>query len=466
MTFTSFSYFLFLPVVHIIFQLTADRWRWLVLLFASYGFYASFKAPYLLGVLVTVTGVSYACGLGMAEKVESVRKRYFWSGCFACAATLGVMKYLPLLHSSSTPPFSSAIISIGVSYFAFQAISYLVDIYLEIQEPETHFGRFALFLAFFPKLLQGPIERGSDLLPQLNQPYRFDYNLVRSGLLLFGWGLFKKVAVANRLAVCADQVYNNLHDHTGISLIVGTYAYALQIYYDFSAYTDMARGTGMMFGIHLSENFNRPYLATSVADFWRRWHMSFSRWILDYIFKPLQMGWRNWGKSGTAAALIITFFVSGIWHGPTWGFVVWGLLHGTYLAVSTYYSPYQKRLHKMLRVEKTVWLRCWQVMVTFNLVCVAWIFFRAKTLDDAIYVLTHLGVIDNSTLANLINITSVREGLVLVFLLTLTVSVSCLSKGRSLLEVPLRLRWGIYYCLALAIMVFSRSSESFIYFRF
>jgi D-alanyl-lipoteichoic acid acyltransferase DltB (MBOAT superfamily) len=151
----------------------------------------------------------------------------------------------------------------------------------------------------------------------------------------------------------------------------------------------MARGTGRMFGITLTENFNSPYLARSIADFWRRWHISFSRWILDYIFKPLQMGWRNWGMAGTAAALLITFLISGVWHGATWGFVIWGLLHGTYLAAATFYRPYQRRLYNWLGIEKSRWIKWWQVFVTFNLVSVAWVFFRAKNLNDALYVVSN-----------------------------------------------------------------------------
>ena len=395
MSFNSAQYFIFLPVVFLVFYFTADRYRWVVLLVASYGFYASFNAPYLLVVLLMVTGIGYTCGLRIAAKQdETIRKRWLWIGSFACLTILALFKYLPFFESQANRTFglsstlSSTIISIGVSYFTFQAISYLVDIYLEIEESECHFGHFALYLAFFPKLSQGPIERAGDLLPQLKQPYRFDYDAMRSGMLLFTWGLFKKVVVADRLALYADQVYNNVHNYTGLSLIIGTYAYALQIYFDFAGYTDMARGTGRMFGINLTENFNSPYLATSVADFWRRWHISFSRWILDYIFKPLQMAWRNWGQAGPAAALIVTFLVCGIWHGATWGFVIWGLLHGIYLASSTSYRPYQKRLHKWLGVEKSPWLKWWQMFVTFNLVSFAWVFFRSKSLGDAWYVIS------------------------------------------------------------------------------
>lgn len=476
MTFTSFSYFLFLPVVYLVFYFTADRWRWLVLLTASYGFYASFKAPYLLAVLLMVTGISYSCGLRMTcQQDESMRRRWLWLGSFACVTILAVMKYLPFLESRANSilglnsSLSATIISIGVSYFTFQAISYLADIYLDIEEAEHHFGRFALYMAFFPKLLQGPIERAGDLLPQLRQPYRFDYDAMRSGMLLFTWGLFKKMIVADRLALYADQVYSNVHNYSGVSLIVGTYAYALQIYFDFSAYTDMARGTGRMFGISLTENFNSPYLASSIADFWRRWHISFSRWILDYIFKPLQMGWRDWGQAGTAAALIVTFLVSGIWHGATWGFVIWGLLHGIYLASATYYRPYQKRLHKWLGVEKSPWLKCWQVFVTFNLVCLALVFFRAPGLEAAWYVIAH----------SFDGIRGLRTGLLYsqgesgfaILLVLLSVMLFAGNdKIMSIMNEKKTFRWISYYIL-LYLVIFAKwyscdSDAKFIYFRF
>lgn len=431
-----------------------------------------------MAVLLMVTGISYTCGLRIAgHQDEAMRKRWLWIGSFACVAILALLKYLPSLssgfsfHVSRFTFHPSLIVSIGVSYFTFQAISYLADIYLEIQEPEHHFGRFALYMAFFPKLLQGPIERAGSLLPQLKQPYQFDYDAMRSGMLLFSWGLFKKVVVADRLALYADHVYNNVHGYTGLSLIVGTYAYALQIYFDFSGYTDMARGTARMFGINLTENFNSPYLATSIADFWRRWHISFSRWILDYIFKPLQMGGRNSGQAGTAAALIITFLVSGIWHGTSWGFVFWGLLHGIYLAISTYYRPYQKRLHKWLCVDRSPWLKWWQVFVTFNLVSFAWVFFRANNLVDAVYVISNMAdgmkgirrsvVLEWNWKLQLITIS-------IAMLMYLVVIVGIKSEKIKLFFITnYYFRRFIYYALILSIMSFYQPSVSdFIYFKF
>ncbi|MFA7060551.1 MAG: MBOAT family O-acyltransferase [Pedobacter sp.] len=484
MTFTSFTFYLFLPVVYLIFYWTADRWRWLVLLVASYGFYASFKAPYLLIVLFMVTIISYVCGSRIgSHQDETGRKRWLQIGVVACVAILAFLKYLPFFETHTNTLFglnitlSRTIISIGVSYFTFQAISYLADIYLEIEDPEKHFGHYALYMAFFPKLLQGPIERAGYLLPQLKQPYQFDYDAMRSGLLLFTWGLFKKVVVADRFALYADQVFNNVHSYTGLTLIIGTYAYAFQIFFDFSAYTDMARGVGRMFGINLTENFNSPYLATSIADFWRRWHISFSRWILDYIFKPLQLGWRDWGQTGTALALLVTFFVSGIWHGASWGFVIWGLLHGIYLAASTYYRPYQKKLHKMFGLEHSSWLKWWQVLVTFNLVSLAWIFFRAKSLGDAWYIVNNIahtgfdyklarsngiaGFLNENLFLNI----SMYDFTVLVVVLPV---IWLLNKRIfSVFSKPALARWLSYALLLAVIAVFMcQDKPAFVYFQF
>jgi alginate O-acetyltransferase complex protein AlgI len=301
-------------------------------------------------------------------------------------------------------------------------------------------------------------------LPQLRQSYQFDYDSMRSGMLLFFWGMFKKVVVADRFALYADQVFNNVHGFTGLSLLIGTYAYAFQIFFDFSAYTDMARGTGRMFGINLTENFNRPYLATSVADFWRRWHISFSRWILDYIFKPLQMNWRNRGHAGTSAALIITFLVSGIWHGATWGFVIWGLLHGVYLASSTYYRPQQKRLHRWLGIDNSKWLKWWQIFVTFNLVSFAWIFFRAKNLEDAWYVMTKglYGV--KGALSGLLLSQGKIELLILIVISALYIFINRLIlSGAVLKSSNLYFRWSVYLFIAGSCQLLYASNNKFIY---
>jgi alginate O-acetyltransferase complex protein AlgI len=477
MTFTSALFVLFLPVVFLAFYSVTDRARWLVLLIASYGFYSSFKSSSLLVSLALVSLISYAGGLRLGKAKHKRRRGVILGVCtISCLGILFFTKYLPRFPVIQHYGLFSTIISIGVSYFTLQAISYLIDVYMGVQEPESHLGYFALYLAYFPKLLQGPIERAHDLLPQLRSPYRFNYNNVRSGLLLFAEGLFCKVVIADRLAYYVNSVYNDVHSHAGLSLILATYCYAVQIYCDFAGYTDMARGTARVFNIELAENFNHPYAATSVVEFWRRWHISFSRWILDYIFKPLQLRWRNWGTLGTAIALLITFLASGIWHGGSWGFVIWGLLHGTYLAGSVFYRPYQKKLHAAMGVGSSRWYRAAQVFCTFNLVSFAWIFFRAKDIRDALYVVKELPTLSGwipSAGARLFLSQQILLGDKLrnSFSLFLMLIVVFAGNREWLGHVQQRsafVRWPIYLALSYAIVMFGiwGAGQHFVYFAF
>lgn len=447
-----------------------------MLLAASLLFYASLKTPYLLIVLTLVAMTTYSFGMLLGRpNTPGMRRALFWCGIAVNVAILAVMKYLPFLSENlkmlatifsfdiSVQPVK-AFVAIGTSYYIFQAMSYLIDIYLEIEKPERHFGYFMLYLAFFPKLLQGPIERAGDLLPQLKNQYVFDYDNTRYGILLFTWGLLKKVVIADRLGLYVDSVYNNVHMATGLPLLVATCAYAFQIYMDFSGYTDMALGSARLFNIKLTQNFNRPYHAISIADFWRRWHISFSRWILDYIFRPLQMQWRDWKNWGTAAALMVTFLVSGIWHGASWGFVIWGLLHGTYLACSVFYRPFQKKLHKGLGLEGSRFIKIWQQLITFGLVSFAWIFFRANSLSDAQYVIANMFMFGRSTpvfnLSDYSNVFFLVAGIVF-FILSIPLIA---DNGRRLFQS--RWRWAFYYALFFVIFYLGTNTSKFIYFQF
>ena len=475
MVFNSLTYLMFLPFVWILFQVTPDRWRWLLLLLASLGFYATLKAPYLPSVLALVATVTYAAGRRLGcTRDGAERRRLFYAGVAANLLILISLKYLPVLWSAlvATPAagVGSLPVTIGISYYVFQAVSYLADVYLGVIEPEQHLGYLFLSLAFFPRLLQGPIERSGDLLPQLKKPYTFDYDAARAGMVIFAWGLFKKTVVADRLALFVNAVYGDLHHYPGLPLVLATYGYAFQIYFDFSGYTDMALGSARLFNVQLTQNFNSPYLAGSVADFWRRWHISFSRWILDYIFTPLQMSWRHRGKVGTSLALMVTFLISGIWHGASWGFVLWGGVHGVYLAASVCYRPWQKKIHRALRVEKTALLRAWQVAVTFNLVCFAWIFFRADSLGDATYVVRHLmdGVGRTGDLLFAHGTTELVVALAMstVPLLVKIIAVTGKPVGYPW-SLPMLVRWPAYCLLVLSLGLFSvDSGRAFIYFQF
>jgi len=481
MTFNSLSYAIFLPLVCLAFRCTAERFRWLVLLLASYLFYASFRTPQLLLVLALVTVLSYAGALLIDRAPgEKARGRVFRTASLGLVAILALVKYLPawspLLGGQAGQP--SAFSAIGVSYFTLQALSYLADVYLEVLEPERHPGYHALSLAFFPKLLQGPIERAGDLLPQLKAPCRFDYQRVRSGLVLFLWGLFLKVVIADRLSVLVNTVYDGVPASTPLSALVATYFFAVQLYCDFAGYTDMALGSALLFNIRLTANFNNPYLAVSVPDFWRRWHISFSRWILDYLFRPLQMRWRRGGTFGTACALLVTFLISGLWHGAKWGYLAWGGLHGAYLAASVYSEPWRKKLRRRLGIEQSLAYRCCRVFLTFHLVCFAWIFFRADSWADAVALIGKMGHFSFSpiTIAYLRNtigglgMTQADMSIILLCLIfaALVAALDFRSNAfEKLFRSPLWVRWSFYVTLSLIVILLAQMEYvPYLYFQF
>jgi D-alanyl-lipoteichoic acid acyltransferase DltB (MBOAT superfamily) len=347
-------------------------------------------------------------------------------------------------------------------------------------------------MCFFPKLLQGPIERGGELLPQLHQPYTFDYQRMREGLWQVGWGLVKKLVLADRIAQFVNPVYDNVQNFYGLPLILATYLYALQVYFDFSGYTDMALGVARLFNIRLTQNFNRPYLATSIPEFWRRWHISFSRWILDYIFKPLQMWWRNARAWGTAAALLVTFLFSGVWHGISGGFVAWGLLHGIYMACSALFSQRVRKFLKARKLDKSKVVTALQVFITFHLVCFAWVFFRANNLSDGWYAATHLiygvptalrllwsSLFPSVNSAGLLEFTqplmlgqNLNSVLTLAGLLAamavLAILVPRCKDEHFPLGQPTAVRWAIYYLMVLVILFLGAygSGQVFIYNQF
>jgi D-alanyl-lipoteichoic acid acyltransferase DltB (MBOAT superfamily) len=489
--FDSLTFLAFVGGIWLIYQLTPERYRWQMMLVASLGFYATFKAPLLLLALCAVTVLSFELGRRISRETKPSRRGgLLWAGIAANLSILCLVKYWRPIAATAFPslaPWCSEaglFVTIGVSYFTLQAISYLADVYLEVVEAEPHLGRFALYLSFFPKLLQGPIERAGDLLPQLKASYRCNYDNMRSGVLLFAWGLFKKTAVANRLAPYVNTIYGDVRAYGGISLMMATYMYAIQVYADFSGYTDMALGVARFFNVGLTQNFNAPYLSSSVTEFWRRWHISFSRWILDYIFRPLQTVWRGIGRAGTAAALLVTFLFSGIWHGVAASFIVWGLLHGLYLAGWFLCAPVVSRFFKRLGCQNHPALKVAGVVLTFHLVCFAWIFFRANSLADGIYVSTHLlsgvggyalAVVSN--FRDLLHHKELWDPILLgktlpVFLLLLAslavMLAASLLHGRIRISAhPAWFRWPAYYALVCSIALLSTfDNVGFVYFQF
>jgi len=410
MLFHTWPFLLFLLIVLPIFFALRKTPLWLPwLTAASYFFYAWWN-PYCLLLVLYITAFDFLLVVLMdrcpaeGQKVTRLtRRRGVWLmiGLVGNLLPLLLFKYahfvvenlsavLSWLHVSVKLPDPSALmpfgfaylLPVGISFFTFQSLSYIIDVFLGKAPRERNFLRFANFVCFFPIVMSGPIERAGHLLPQFHQFPAIRLRNFTDGLSLFLVGLFKKMALASYLSFYVERVYDNPKVCSAPELILGTVAFGWQLFFDFSGYTDMARGVAKFMGFNLVLNFNNPYLATGLSDFWHRWHISFSRWILDYIFMPLQMYWREWRSAGTAAALVITFLVSGIWHGAAWTFVIWGALHGLGLAATFSLERsafYRKQVPKLLKQA-----------AVFLFVSFTWIFFRADSLSDALLIVRRI----------------------------------------------------------------------------
>ncbi|HGY90587.1 MAG TPA: MBOAT family protein [Planctomycetes bacterium] len=397
MSFDSLEYLALLTTVFFLFWRLPGRVRVPLLVLASFFFYASWNAP-LLGLLLFSAGVDYSVARGIST-AEDPKERKLWLA-LSLAANLGLLgffKYADFIRGTlhALAPNAAWLaqpigltLPIGISFYTFQTMSYSIDVYRGRLKPTTSFEDFLLYVAFFPQLVAGPIERAGHLLPQIQacKDSKLNSELFYSGLLLVTWGLMKKIVFADNLAPLVDQVYASPTDHDGARLLLATWAFAFQIFFDFSAYSDIARGSAALLGIRLVRNFRLPYLAESASDLWRRWHISLSEWIRDYIYIPL--GGARRGRRRTLINLALTMGLAGLWHGAAWHFVLWGLFHGLLLA--TYrvlaepagrcFAPFPSRL-----------MRCLRIALMFQFTCVGWVLFRATSTKDALWILGELG---------------------------------------------------------------------------
>lgn len=374
-------------------------------------------------------------------------------------------------------PFFDVLLPVGISFYTFQTLSYTIDVYNGKTPAQKHIGVFAVYVSFFPQLVAGPIERSNHLLPQFFVEHKFSYDRVKFGLQQMMWGFFKKVVIADRLAIVVDGVYNNLDNYSGFPLIVATIFFTFQIYCDFSGYSDIAIGSARVMGFELMDNFKRPYFSKSISEFWKRWHISLSTWFRDYLYIPLGgnrvIKWR-WYYN-----LFITFLVSGFWHGANWTFIVWGALHGLYLILAIVLIQPKKYLLDVFKLNNTIFHKLYQIGFTFILVVFAWIFFRANNLSDAIYVITHLftdiGDYTNFDMMQLklrglgvgFNDIIISFGLILLMELYNLYERSG-DVWMKLNTKPLWLRWSVYYIIIIGILFLAPYSKvsNFIYFQF
>lgn len=386
MLFNSLNFFIFFCIVLSLYFILPHRWQNRMLLIASYIFYGWWDWRFLSLIFIS-TMTDYICGIKIFNQHSQHDKRKFLFISVTVHLTmLGIFKYWDFFAESFMALLLSLGINInirtlniilpaGISFYTFKSISYTVDIYRGEVEPAYNFFDYALFVSFFPQLVAGPIDRAKKLLPQILNKRHFDRKRMSQGLNLIFWGLFKKVFVADNLAVIVDKVYGN-PQATGTEYIIATWAFAFQIYGDFSGYSDIARGTAKCLGIELMRNFNNPYFAISPSDFWRRWHISLSSWLRDYLYIPL--GGNKKGTLKTLRNLFLTMFLGGLWHGAAWNFVIWGIYHGVLLCIYRIFGN-----GKLQNIQTfNLWTYMLKAFIMFQLTTIGWIFFRADSLDQ------------------------------------------------------------------------------------
>lgn len=393
MLFNSIEFLIFFPVVTTLFFLLPHKFRWSLLLTASCFFYMFFKPEYILILAFTIV-IDYFAGI-MLENEQSKRKKkiFLIVSLVANIGVLAVFKYYNFLNDNLTGlltvfgydnpvPYLKILLPIGLSFHTFQAMSYTIEVYRGNQKAERHFGIYSLYVMFYPQLVAGPIERPQNILHQFHEKKYFTYDNAVIGLNLIAYGLFKKIVIADRLAVYVNRVYGDVENASSWSVLAAVVFFSFQIYCDFSGYSDIARGTAKFMGYDLMVNFNRPYLAQSVSEFWTRWHISLSTWFRDYLYIPL--GGNRVSKAAWYRNIMIVFLVSGLWHGANWTFIIWGALHGLFILGAGFTSKWRNAVADGIGLTKVPFLnRILNQLTVFALVSFAWIYFRAENFSHA-----------------------------------------------------------------------------------
>lgn len=498
MLFNSYQFLIFFPIVVLIYWAIPLRFRYIWLLAASYYFYMCWNAKYAL-LLLFSTAVTYASGI-IINKIKSLeleegkRTRYMkLCVAFSFVINIGVLawfKYFNFIFENvqkvfahigialSSPAFD-IVLPVGISFYIFQALSYTVDVYRGDIYAEKNFLKYALFVSFFPQLVAGPIERSKNLLKQVAEPHRFDYEKCREGFLLMLWGFFLKLVIADRAAIIVNTVYNDYGSYPGMYLVVATVLFAFQIYCDFAGYSTIAMGAAKIMGFELMENFDCPYFAKSVSEFWRRWHISLSSWFRDYLYIPL--GGNRKGTARKYFNMMIVFLTSGMWHGAQWSFIVWGGINGLYQIIGERLMPVRNKLNKLLRLKRESFgHKLFKVVTTFVLIDFAWIFFRANRFTDAFGIIKSMFSVRNWWVLfddSLFTLGLDWKNFMLLILAILILLVSDIFKYKGIkvrkviMRQELWFRWSLYIAAIAGILVFGiwgpgYDASAFIYFQF
>ena len=398
MLFHSIEYLILLVVVFALSWNTPLKYRWIPLLGASYVFYMWWKPLFILLIIAT-TLVNYFIALYLPQKRPGLQKLLLIGSLVFNIGLLFYFKYANfflrelqnLLNGNETFDPLNIILPMGISFYTFQTQSYVIDVYKKVRAPEKHLGVFAVYISFFPQLVAGPIESSTTLLPQLSQKREFNYSLIRSGFYLILWGFFKKLLIADRVASTVETVYSNPENFSGPALALATLLFTIQIYCDFSAYSDIAIGSARLIGFDLQKNFNTPYTSRSITEFWQRWHITLTKWFTQYLYIPL--GGNRASKSKWLFNILIVFIISGVWHGANWTFIVWGLIHGVLIIREKLLPNLSSKAYDLLDLSKLPRLsNAISILLTFIALNYTWVFFRANNLNDAIYIVSHLHV--------------------------------------------------------------------------
>ncbi|WP_204600290.1 MBOAT family O-acyltransferase [Clostridium pascui] len=400
MLFNSIHFLIFFPIVVLTYFLIPFKFRKVWMLISSYYFYMSWNPKYAI-LIGTSTIITYFGGLliekasKISNEEKSIKFKRFWI-LMSLISNLGILflfKYYNFFISSLKRVFSlfnitviipsfDYLLPVGISFYTFQALSYVIDIYRKDVKAEKNIVKYALFVSFFPQVLAGPIEKSKNLLHQFDEKHQFDYYRVKNGLVLMLWGFFQKIVIADRLAILVNAVYNNPNKYRGLEIIIATIFYAFQIYCDFSSYSDIARGAAEIMGFRLTVNFKQPYFSRTIKDFWKRWHISLSSWFKDYLYIPL--GGNRCSKLRNYINIMIVFLVSGLWHGASMNFLVWGGLHGIYQVIGNILKPVKEKIIDTFKIKTDIFsFKFFQVLINFVLVDFAWIFFRANSFTGA-----------------------------------------------------------------------------------
>lgn len=508
MLFNSLAFAVFLPIVFLAYWALPQKYRYIVLLVSSYYFYMSWNVKYVVLILFT-TGVSYGCAVWMEKFQKKAVKRMLMAG--AVAASLLVLfffkyfdfaqnTFIRILQSFAIelhPVTLSLMLPVGISFYTFQTLSYVIDVYKGEVEAEHNFFKYAAFISFFPQLVAGPIERTKNLLPQIDCEHRFTYEKGSYGMKLMAWGFFKKLVIADNLAVFVDKVFEDASAYHGFALVLAVFFFTLQIYCDFSGYSDIAIGTAKLFDIDLMTNFKSPYFSTSIKEFWRRWHISLSSWFRDYVYIPL--GGNRVSKLRNMFNVMVTFCLSGLWHGAAFTYVIWGGLHGALQCVENMLFPGKKAEKKLKKSGecsdreelgkprkntdyeadggKAVgrglvwWLK---VAVVFCLVAVAWCFFRASYVGQAFYILKHMKDGLGHPVSYVLNgirsfDTKALKQMIMPVALLAVYDYAALDRDPlvAIGKLPSPVRKVIYYgFLLMVLLLASFNSQEFVYFQF